>query len=152
VFSFLVDVPVDMIRSPRNELVTVATCQLIASSISLKEILLEGLSSVPHWRMVIDMGLKHRKSTVQEAAAHALAAVSKLVDCSSIVQRYVVFNICLQKTDQFENTFIREFRSGSSTMQQSVARLLGLMDYKSHRHSLSEAIDCLVASVVPSVR
>jgi hypothetical protein len=80
-----------MIRSPRNELVTVAACQLIASSISLKEILLEGLSSVPHWRSIIDMGLKRRKSTVQEAAAHALAAVSKLVDCSSIVQRYVFF-------------------------------------------------------------
>lgn len=132
-FSFLADVPVDMIRSPRNELVTVAACQLIASSISLKEILLEGQSSVPHWRMIIDMGLKHRKSTVQEAAADALAAVSKLVDCSSIVQR-----------------FIREFRSGSPTMQQSVARLLGVMDYKSYPHSLPEAIDCLVASVIPS--
>ena len=84
-----------MIRSPRNELVTVAACLLIASSISLKEILLEGLSSVPHWRMIIDMSLKHRKSTVQEAAVEALAAVSKLVDCSSIVQRYVVIHYTL---------------------------------------------------------
>ncbi|KAI9465506.1 TBCD protein [Lactarius psammicola] len=141
-FSFLADVPVDMIRSPRNELVTAAACQLIASSVSLKEILLEGLSSVPHWRSVIDLGLKHRKSTVQEAAAAALAAVSKLVDCSSIVQRY--------NTNHYGNTFIREFRSGSPTMQQSLARLLGLIDYKSHPHSLPEAIDCLVASVVPS--
>jgi tubulin-specific chaperone D len=85
----LVDVPVDMIRSPRNELVTAAACQLIGSSISLKEILPEGQSSVPHWRTVIDLGLKHRKSTVQEAAASALAEVSKLVDCSTVVQRYV---------------------------------------------------------------
>ncbi|KAI9443203.1 TBCD protein [Lactarius indigo] len=126
-FTFLADVPVDMIRSPRNELVTAAACQLIANSVSLKEILLEGQSSV------IDLGLKHRKPTIQEAAAAALAAVSKLVDCSSIIQRY--------------NTFIREFRSSSPTLQQSLARLLGLMDYKSHRHSLLEAIDCLVASV-----
>jgi tubulin-specific chaperone D len=44
---------------------------------------------VPHWRTVIDMGLKHRNSTVQEAAAYALAEVSKLVDCSAVVQRYV---------------------------------------------------------------
>jgi hypothetical protein len=58
----------------------------------------------------------------------------------------------LQKTDHGEITFIKEFRSGSPTMQQSVARLLGLIDYKSHPHSLSEAIECLVASVVPSVR
>lgn len=78
-----------MIRSPRNELVTAAACQLIASSITLKEIVLEKQSSVPHWRTVIDMGLKHRKSTVQVAAASALAEVGKLVDCSAVVQRYV---------------------------------------------------------------
>ena len=78
-----------MIRSPRNELVTAAACQLIASSINLKEILLEGQSSVPHWRTIIDLSLKHRKSTVQVAAASALAEVSKLVDCSAVVQRYV---------------------------------------------------------------
>ena len=78
-----------MIRSPRNELVTAATCQLIASSITLKEILLEGQSLVPHWRTIIDLGLKHRTSTVQVAAASALAEVSKLVDCSAVVQRYV---------------------------------------------------------------
>ncbi|KAH9049928.1 TBCD protein [Lactarius hengduanensis] len=124
-FSFLADVPVDMIRSPRNELVTAAACQLIANSVTLKEILPEGLSS-------------HRKSTVQEAAAAALAAVSKLVDYSQL------------KTDHQENTFIREFRSSSPTLQQSLARLLGLMDYKSHPLSLSEAIDCLVTSVAPS--
>jgi hypothetical protein len=78
-----------MIRSPRNELVTAAACQLIASSINLKEILLEGQSSVPHWRTIIDLGLKHRNSTVRVAAASALAGVSKLVDCSAVVQRYV---------------------------------------------------------------
>ena len=89
VFSFLVDVPVDMIRSPRNELVTAAVCQLIASSITLKEISLSGESSVPHWRTILDLGIKHRKSTVQEAAASALAEVSKFVDCSAVVQRYV---------------------------------------------------------------
>ncbi|KAI0251997.1 TBCD protein [Lactifluus subvellereus] len=132
-FSFLIDIPVDMVRSPRNELVTAAACQLIGSTISLKEILLEERSSVPHWRTTIDLGLKHRKSTVQEAAAYALAEVSKLVD-----------------SDIYKSTFIRDFRSGSPVMQQSLARLLGLMDYKSYPHALPEAIDCLVESVIPS--
>jgi hypothetical protein len=36
-------------------------------------------------------------------------------------------------------------------MQQGLARLLGLMDYKNHSHALPEAMDCLVASVIPSV-
>jgi hypothetical protein len=89
VFSFLIDVPLDVIRSPRNDLVTTAACQLIASSVTLKEISLEGQSSVPHWRTIIDQALKHRKSTVQEAASSALAGVSKLVDCSAVIQRYV---------------------------------------------------------------
>ena len=80
-----------MIRSPRNELVTAAACQFVASSITLKEILLSGESSVPHWRAMLDLGIKHPKSTVQEAAASALAEVSKLVDCSAVVQRYVNF-------------------------------------------------------------
>ncbi|KAH9980287.1 TBCD protein [Lactifluus volemus] len=136
-FSFLADIPADMIRSPRNELVTAATCQLIGSSISLKEIMLEGQSSVPHWRTIIDMGLKHRKSTVQEAAASALAEVSKLVDCSAIA-------------DLYKSTFIKDFRSGSPMMQQSLARLLGLLDYNSYSHALPEAIDCIVTSVMPS--
>lgn len=78
-----------MILSPRNEIVTAAACELIASSITLKEIMLEGQCSVPHWRTIIDLGLKHRKSTVQVAAASALAEVSRLVDCSAVVQRYV---------------------------------------------------------------
>ena len=48
-------------------------------------------------------------------------------------------------------TFIRDFRSGSPIMQQCLARLLGQMDYKSHSHALPEAIDCLLASITPSV-
>ena len=76
-----------MIQSPRHELVTAAACRLIASSISLSEIQLEQRSSVPHWRKIIDIGLKHRDSDVQEAAAEALGEVSKLVDCSPVVDR-----------------------------------------------------------------
>jgi len=145
-----------MIRSPRNELVTAAACQLIASSITPKEILLSGESSVPHWRSTLDLGIKHRKSTVQEAAASALAEVSKLVDCSAVVQRYVsslILRIVEIRGDllSYDHTFIRDFRSGSPTMQQGLARLLGLMDYTTHPHALLEAIDCLITSAMPAV-
>ena len=37
-------------------------------------------------------------------------------------------------------------------MQQSLARLLGLLDYNSYSHALPEAIDCIVTSVMPSVK
>ncbi|ETW81590.1 hypothetical protein HETIRDRAFT_383952 [Heterobasidion irregulare TC 32-1] len=84
IFSYLAAVPLVMIQSPRHELVTAAACRLIATSISLSEIQLEQRSSVPHWRKIIDTGLKHRNSDVQEAAAEALGEVSKLVDCSPV--------------------------------------------------------------------
>ncbi|KAI0031394.1 TBCD protein [Vararia minispora EC-137] len=119
IFSYLADVPFETIQSPRNELVTRAACLLIASSISLAEIRLEENSSVKYWRKVIDAGLKHRVPAVQEAAANALGEVSKLVDCSSTVRRY----------------------------QQSLARLLGVLDYTAYPHALPEVIDCLLESV-----
>lgn len=65
---------------------TAAACSLIASSISASEIDLEK-TSVPHWRKIVDIGLKSRSTIVQEAAATAMAAVSKLVDCSAVVSR-----------------------------------------------------------------
>lgn len=75
------------IETPRNEAVTAAACALIASSITKDDITQEEGTSVPHWRKIVDVGLRHRSQTVQEAAAGAMAAVSKLVDCSSVVER-----------------------------------------------------------------
>lgn len=49
------------------------------------------------------------------------------------------------------NTLIREFRSGSSTSQQSLGRFLGVLDYNAYPHGLSEALECLLESVSPSV-
>lgn len=86
-FKYLDSIPFDVIKSPRNELITAASCHFIASTISLVEIQLDKKSSVPHWREIISVGLKHRSQNVQEAAAAALAQVSKLVDCSAVVDR-----------------------------------------------------------------
>jgi tubulin-specific chaperone D len=51
------------------------------------EIKLEHEASVPHWRKIVDIGLRHRSRLVQEAAAQAMATVSKLVNCSAVVER-----------------------------------------------------------------
>ena len=77
----------DVIQTPRNEVVAAAACALIASSITKNDITQEDGLSVPHWRKIVDVGLRHRSRTVQEAGARAMAAVSKLVDCSSVVER-----------------------------------------------------------------
>ncbi|OBZ71617.1 Tubulin-specific chaperone D [Grifola frondosa] len=78
VFTYLHEVPLTMIQSPRHELVTAASCRLIASSISLDDIQLNQ-DVVPSWRQIVDSGFKSRSSTVQEAAATALASVSRLI-------------------------------------------------------------------------
>lgn len=44
------------------------------------------------WRAILDAGLKHRDSRVQEAAALAILRLSELEDCSSLVDRYVPRN------------------------------------------------------------
>jgi tubulin-specific chaperone D len=69
-------------------MLTAAACQLIADSISRTEIQLDEISSVPDWQKIIDYGLRHRSVDVRESAAAAMAAISKLTDCTSTVKRY----------------------------------------------------------------
>ena len=77
----------DVVQTPRNEAVTAAACALIGSSITKDDVTQKDGLSLPHWRKIVDIGLRHRSQTVQEAGAGAMAAVSKLVDCSSVVER-----------------------------------------------------------------
>lgn len=87
IFQHLSLIPFDVVVGSRNAIVTTAACRLIAITLTQTEIQLGGKSTVPHWRKIIDHGLKHRTPSVQEAAADAMARVSKLVDCSSLVIR-----------------------------------------------------------------
>ena len=67
---------------------------------------------------------------VQQAAADALAAVSRLVDCSAVLQRLV-----------------NDFEKGTPPMQQSLARVLGVLDYAAHPHGVENAMRCLLRMV-----
>lgn len=86
-FAHLKYIPESTLTTTRNELVAAAACRLIANSITLTEINLADRSSVPNWRKIIDIGLKHRSTIVQEAAASAMAAASNLTDISADVTR-----------------------------------------------------------------
>lgn len=83
----LFKIPNEVITEPRNDLVTTAACELIASSILPIDIQLGHESEAPRWRTIVDAGLRHRNLEVQAAAARSMASVSKLVDCSLIVDR-----------------------------------------------------------------
>ncbi|KZT73795.1 ARM repeat-containing protein [Daedalea quercina L-15889] len=129
VFAYLLEVPLNIVESSRHDLVTTAACNLIANGISPAEISSEE-TSVPHWRRVVDIGLKSKNTAVQEAAADAMAAVSKLVDCSAVVDR-----------------LIGDFNGGSPPVQQSLCRVLGVFDYAAYPHGIFKAIDRLLKCV-----
>ena len=48
-------------------------------------------SSVRLWRKILDVGLKHRSTAVQEAAADAMRIISDLTDSSADVFRSSFF-------------------------------------------------------------
>jgi hypothetical protein len=87
IFALIAIVSQDAVMAPRNGLVLAAVCDLIASSLTLQEVELQEKSSVPHWKTIVDQGLRHRTSSVQQAAAAAMATTSSLIDCSLDVHR-----------------------------------------------------------------
>ncbi|KAL4251881.1 Tubulin-folding cofactor D [Abortiporus biennis] len=127
IFSYLSKVTIDIIKSPRHELITSSACLLIAQGLSLPEIQLGKDSAVPEWRDIIDSGLQNRNTIVQEAAASALQAVSRLVVCSEAVER-----------------LIKDGKTGPPAVQQSVCRALGLLDFAAHPHGLESVVEFLL--------
>ena len=125
----------DVLRGTRNEILLAAACDLIGISISSTEITLLDKSSVPHWKSIIEIGLRHKNVTVQESATKAFGAVSRLVDCSSDLTR-----------------LIRELRVGLSPMKQSLGILVGAVDYKAFPHGIENALTFILESVDRKVR
>ncbi|THH31463.1 hypothetical protein EUX98_g2716 [Antrodiella citrinella] len=86
IFSYIADIPSTTVLSARHEIVTAAACNLIAASIAIEDVEANP-KVVPPWRKIIEFGLKSRGVAIQEAAAEAMSAISKLVDCSGAVER-----------------------------------------------------------------
>ncbi|KAG2361705.1 TBCD protein [Suillus spraguei] len=124
IFAFIAIVSQDAVMASRNGLVLAAACDLIASSLTLQEVELQEKSSVPHWKRIVDQGLRHKSSSVQQAAASAMATTSSLTDCSP-----------------------DDFRRGPQSLQQSLGYTLGVLNYNAHPHGFSEVVKCLLDSV-----
>ena len=125
----------NVLQAPRNEILLAAACDLIGVSISSEEIALLDKSSVPHWKSIIETGLRHRNVPVQESATKAFGHVSRLVDCSDDLTR-----------------LIRELRVGLPPMQRSIGTLVGVLDYKAFPHGLENALRFILESVDHKVR
>ena len=119
-----------VLQNTRNDTLLAAACDLIGASISHAEIVLLQKSSVPHWRSIIEAGLRHRNEVVRGSAARAFGCVSRLVDCSEDLRR-----------------FICEFRVGLPPVQQSLGTLVGVLDYKAFPHGFKDALTFILESV-----
>ena len=75
------------LTTTRNDLVVAASCQVIANSLTLSDVELGEASSVKLWRKIVDVGLKHRTTSVQEAAADATRVISNFTNSSADVLR-----------------------------------------------------------------
>ena len=135
VFRHLSSVPMRLLERTHNEILLAAACDLIGVSISFTEIALLDKSSVPHWKSIIEMGLRHKSTIVRGSAIKAFGSVSGLVDCSDDLLR-----------------LIRELRVGLPPMQQSLGTLVGGLDYKAFRHGVENALAFILESVDYKVR
>lgn len=134
-FRYLSQVPMKALQNTRNEILLAAACDLIGVSISFTEITLLDKSSVPHWKSIIEIGLRHRNVIIQEAATKAFGSVSRLVDCSDDLTR-----------------LIRELRVGLPPMQRSLGNLVGVLDYRAFPHGLENALTFILESIDRKVR
>ncbi|EJC98100.1 TBCD protein [Fomitiporia mediterranea MF3/22] len=133
IFHSIDSVASSVVSSPRNYVITEAACYVIANSISSEESDSLRMTSIePYWRVIILQGLRHRNSTVQEAAAAAMHSLSQLKDCSEDVKR-----------------LIKELGRGSAIMQQSLGHVLGCFDYYSYNNGFDSALHCLLEAVNP---
>ncbi|KAJ3566930.1 hypothetical protein NP233_g6689 [Leucocoprinus birnbaumii] len=132
-FSHLASVNKETLFGPRSGIVTAAACQLIGNAITLSEIELKEQSSVPNWRKIIDHGLRYRLEEVQDAAAAAYATISKREDLSSDIKK-----------------LIKDLKSGVTIVQQSLPRVLGLIDYNKCSGCFNLALGYLLDNTKPT--
>lgn len=119
-----------VLQSTRNDILLATACDLIGVSISHAEIALLDKSSVPNWKSIIEIGLRHRNASVQGSATKAFGAVSRLVDCSNDLTR-----------------LIQELRVGLPPMQQSLGALVGVLDYEAFPHGLENSLRFILEGV-----
>lgn len=89
IFEIISRLSDDVLFGRRYDIVTAATCRLIASTFTSKRLTAKGELQAPRWKRIVEFGIKHRNPSVQEAAAEAMGRISEFQDCTQDVERYV---------------------------------------------------------------
>lgn len=127
-FMCLSKLPARVVKKYGNELILSAICLLTENSLSGNALAIP--NSENWWRPALDASLKHRDDAVQESAAGAMAALSKLQPCSDYVK-----------------AASRDFARATPSAQQGFARTLGVLDYTAFPHGVETSTNVLVQAI-----
>ncbi|KIM25833.1 hypothetical protein M408DRAFT_73897 [Serendipita vermifera MAFF 305830] len=92
IFELIDNLREPTLKSYRNDILLEASCLLISSSISQIALVHRpdlDVKSVPRWRFILDLGLKHRNEVVQRTAAQTVGVLSNLRSSDKDTKRYV---------------------------------------------------------------
>lgn len=81
IFELIDELGESTLKGYGNDIILEAGCLLISSSISQEALAVRpdiGVELVPRWRFILDISLRHRNDTVQEAAARTIGVISHL--------------------------------------------------------------------------
>ena len=131
-FAALDLVPRHAIRSLGPAMVVLAACRLIATS-ATEDGLRAAAADAPLWNDFIAAALSRQDEDVQISASEALAAISRLTDCSSRIE-----------------ATMSEWKSLSVSQQQGNTRALGAYDYQRFPASFKKALAFLLSLVEPT--
>ncbi|KAJ8691519.1 hypothetical protein PTI98_011083 [Pleurotus ostreatus] len=129
IFQYLVHIPKTTVMGPRHELVTLAACSLISNTITLSEIELDTKSSVPHWRGI--------ELAIGSPIALKMSR-DKLLPTSGCEEDAHVKHL---------DTLIRELKSATPFVQQSLGLCLGAIGYDKFPNALPKALKAILECV-----
>ncbi|KZO96931.1 TBCD protein [Calocera viscosa TUFC12733] len=128
VFRSMSKIPLRKLQSFRGEPLLATVCAVLGASASPAA--LNRGSNGPPWQEILELGMKSRDESVQDAAADAWSRISDILDCEKHVQRWA-----------------RDFPTGTPVIQQGIAKVFGKLKYTRFIHGVETATQCLSAAV-----
>lgn len=130
IFELIDNLREPTLKSYRNDILLEASCLLISSSISQIALVHRpdlDVKSVPRWRFILDLGLKHRNEVVQRTAAQTVGVLSNL-----------------RSSDKDTKRFISELKTTNAAVQKGMTTVLGFIGSSRYPDGIRNAMDCLI--------
>ncbi|KAF8895385.1 ARM repeat-containing protein [Infundibulicybe gibba] len=101
-------------------------------------------------RVPLDTLLRPRNELVAEAACRFIACTLTAAEVNRAPSSIPVWKTVIDHGMKHRSEHLTELSTGLPPVQQSLGRVLGVIDYNTHPNSLPEAIDCLLECIGPN--